>query len=244
VALKTYADGRLFGERHGGEPPAVVAMHGWGRSRSDFDVILEGLDAVSFDLPGFGASPPPDRVLGAHGYAEVLIPILAEMGRPVVLVGHSFGGRVAVAIAAGRPDLVRGMVLVGVPVLHRTDRRLRRSPLRYRIIKEAHRRGWISDTRLESEKRRRGSADYRAASGVMRDVLVKAVAETYETELSMVQCPVRLVWGETDDDVPVEVARRAAHLLADARLDVVEGVGHHVQLTAPDRVRSVIEELL
>ncbi len=219
-------------------------MHGWGRNRSDFDEVLHGLDAVSLDLPGFGASPPPADVLGAHGYGGLIAPVLEEAGRPLVLVGHSFGGRVATAIAADRPDLVAGMVLAGVPLLHRSDGPLRKAPRAYRLVRWAHRRGLVSDERLEAEKRRRGSPDYRAATGVMRDVLVKAVAETYERELRAVRCPVRLVWGVRDSDVPVEIAERALEFLADAELDVVDGAGHHLPRTSPDRLREAIEALL
>lgn len=244
MALKTYADGRLFGERFGAGPVRVVALHGWGRTRSDFDQVLDGLDAIALDLPGFGASPAPDDVLGAHGYAAVVAPVVEEIGVPVVLVGHSFGGRVAVALAADRPDLVRALVLAGVPLLHREDRPLRRPPLAYRAVRWAHRVGLVTDERLEREKRRRGSEDYRAATGVMRDILVRAVAETYEDELAAIGCPVRMVWGAADSDVPVAVAERAMALLGDASLEVVPDAGHHVQLRSPDRLRHAIESLL
>ena len=95
MALKTFAGGRIFGERHGDDPPSVVALHGWGRNRADFEQVLDGLDAVSLDLPGFGASPPPADVLGAHGYGGLIVPVLEEAGRPLVLVGHSFDFPVA-----------------------------------------------------------------------------------------------------------------------------------------------------
>ena len=104
--------------------------------------------------------------------------------------------------------------------------------------------GLISHERLESAKQRRGSADYRAASGVMRDILVKVVNETYEDELARVSCPVRMVWGADDREVPLEVAHRAAGLLDDVGLDVVEHCGHDVPRMAPERIRSAIEELL
>lgn len=243
MALKTFADGRLFGERFGAGQVRVVALHGWGRTHSDFDGVLGGLDAIALDLPGFGASPAPDQVLGAHGYAAIVAPVLESIGAPSVVVGHSFGGRVAVALAVDRPDLVRSLVLVGVPLLHRQDRPPRRPPLAYRAVRWAHRIGLLSNARLEREKRRRGSEDYRAATGVMRDILVRAVAETYAQELGAIRCPVRMVWGAADDDVPVAVAERALGLLDDATLDVVPDIGHHVLLNRPARVREAIESV-
>ena len=244
VALRTYADGALFGERFGTGQPRVVALHGWGRSHVDFDAVLKGLDAISIDLPGFGVSPPPAEVWGAVEYAAALQPVLEECVDSPVLVGHSFGGRVAAVYAAQTPHNVAGLVLAGVPLLHRDDRPPSRPSLIYRLAKWAYERGLISDGRMEEEKQRRGSEDYRAAAGVMRDILVKAVNESYEDELRLIRCPVRLVWGANDSEVPVSVAERAALLVEDVALDVVEGVGHHVTLNAPDRVRRAIEELL
>ena len=221
-----------------------MALHGWGRNRRDFVEVLDGLDAVSVDLPGFGASPPPAGAIGASGYAGLMAVLVEELGGRPVLVGHSFGGRVAAVLAAERPELVSGLVLVGVPLLRSGNRPTRKPSKAYRLVRWANQAGLISDRRLEREKRRRGSADYRAVSGVMRDVLVTVVNETYESELSRIECPVRMVWGADDREVPLEVAHRSAALLDDVKVDVVDGCGHDVPRLAPDRVRLAVEELL
>ena len=272
MALRSYVDGRLFGERWGAGAPRAVALHGWGRDRSDFAGVLEGLDALAVDLPGFGASPPPAQAAGAAWYARAAAALVEEIGAPQVVAGHSFGGRAAVVLAAQRPELVAGLVLVGAPLLRPAGRPARKPPLVYRLAKWGNKIGAVSSGRLEREKQRRGSADYRAASGVMRGVLVEAVNETYEDHLARLVCPVRLVWGSEDREVPIEVAFRAAELLAEPRpappssievevegegnggvrgmvdvdveLDAVEGCGHMVLLEAPDRVRTALEGLL
>ncbi|MDP9388251.1 MAG: alpha/beta hydrolase, partial [Actinomycetota bacterium] len=117
AVLKAFAGGRLFGVAHGSGPASVLALHGWGRSAADFDAALAGLDAVALDLPGFGATPPPPQAWGGAEYAAAVAPVLDEMAPPVVVLGHSFGGRVAVHLAASRPPLVAGLVLAGVPLV-------------------------------------------------------------------------------------------------------------------------------
>lgn len=243
VALKSLAGGRLFGTACGQKPPRVLALHGWGRSHRDFSAALEGLDAIAVDLPGFGASPPPEAAIGAHGYAEIVASVLSHFDRPPVVVGHSFGGRVAVALESDAPGSFAGMVLTGVPLVMRAH--TSKPPLGYRVVKAANRLGIVSDERLEREKRSRGSVDYRSATGVMRDVLVTAVNESYERELAAIDLPVRLLWGERDTEVPVEVAERAMEILGErASLSIVERGGHLLPVTDPDRVRAEIEALL
>lgn len=229
----------------------MLALHGWGRSHSDFDAALTGLvethpgtGAIALDLPGFGASPAPDAPCGAAGYAEMVHPVLDECSPRVTLVGHSFGGRIAVELAARFPDAVAALVLCGVPLLPRTDRPAARPALRYRIVRGLHRRRLLGEGTMERMRQRYGSPDYRRAAGVMRDVLVTAVNETYEDRLGRISHPVELVWGRQDNEVPVEVAERAAGLLADPRLTVLEQVGHDVPTEAPGALADAVARQL
>lgn len=238
--LKAFAGGRLFGSLHGTPPPGVVALHGWARTHRDFDATLAGLDALALDLPGFGATPPPPEPWGAAAYAAA---VAEAIEAPAVVVGHSFGGRVAVHLAVARPDLVRALVLTGVPLLRPPGAMRRKPALSFRVARALHRRGLVGDARMEAMRQRYGSADYRAAQGVMRAVHVTAVNETYEDELRALRCPVELVWGADDADVPVSVAHAAVEVIADARLTLLPGVGHLVPTTAPDALRAAIQRV-
>jgi pimeloyl-ACP methyl ester carboxylesterase len=148
-------------------------------------------------------------------------------------------------MAASRPESVGALVLTGVPLL-----RLRpptKPAAGYRVARWLQKRGLVSEDRLERERQKRGSADYRAAGGVMRDILVKVVNESYEAELATLRSPVRLLWGELDTEAPVSVARAALEILrgngADASLVVLGGIGHMLPLEEPAALRSVVDSL-
>jgi pimeloyl-ACP methyl ester carboxylesterase len=243
--LSALAGGRLLGVRYGSSPARVVALHGWQRSHADFDLVLEGLDAVAPDLPGFGATAPPPECWGAADYAGALAPVIEDEAPPVVVVGHSFGGRVATMLAAQRPQLVRALILSGVPLLRPPGTAPPAPALRYRVARALARAGVLSPARLEQQRQRYGSDDYRAASGVLRDVLVTVVGETnngtYRDALTALACPVELVWGEDDVVAPPPVAVAAAALVRDARLTMLPGVGHLTPLEAPGALREAIE---
>lgn len=237
------AFGGVFGERWGAAPPRVLAFHGWGRTRADLAPALGALPVIAVDLPGFGSTPPPPFPAGADGYAVAVAHLLDEIDGRAVLVGHSFGGRVAVALAVARPQRVAGLVLTGVPLV-RPDAAAARPSLRYRLARTLHRLRILSDERMEALRRRSGSADYRTARGVMRDVLVTVVNESYEDHLGMLDVPVRLVWGSDDATVPLEVAERAVPLISDVRLTVVEGTGHDLPVQRPDALRAAVAALV
>ena len=227
----------------------MLALHGWGRRGRDFSRALHDIPSLAPDLPGFGASPSPGEVIGAEGYADLVEPLLDEFETPPLVVGHSFGGRVATCLASRHPDAVSGMVLTGAPVVRLQA--ASKPSASYRLIRALHRLGLVSEDRIEAVRRRVGSSDYRNASGVMRDILVKVVNESYENQLGRIDCPVALVWGRSDREVPVAVAERALEVLAESGasgrtsdLKVIEGVGHNLPLEDPQALREVLLAML
>lgn len=222
MALTALLDGAVLAEKTGAEP-RVLALHGWGRTRADWLPALEGVPALAVDLPGFGASPPPAAGWGSRDYAELLAPVLADGGWTVA--GHSLGGRIALQLAAGWPDLIDKLVLTGVPSLLRRPT-TSKAPLAYRLARKANALGVLSAERMERQRRKHGSADYRAAEGVMRDTLVRLVNEDYRELLPAITAPVELVWGAHDTAAPLQMVREAAGLLATAELTVSESSGH------------------
>jgi len=246
VALRALADGALFAEAYGDGSPRVLALHGWGRRGNDFAASLAEFDALAIDLPGFGATPAPSEVLGAEGYAGLVAPVLDTFESPPVVVGHSFGGRVAVCLAAAHPDRIASLVISGSPLLRLGP--ARKPSAGYRMLRLLNRARVVSDDRMEELRQNRGSADYRAASGVMRDILVKVVNEGYEPQLRELRHRVLLLWGENDNDVPVAVAETALRIIRQAggtaELEVLPGVGHLVPTQAPEAIaRVLVEEL-
>jgi pimeloyl-ACP methyl ester carboxylesterase len=243
--LRTFADGGLIGSSSGIARPDVLALHGWARTHRDFDGVvaaIEGdgpadgpadppLDAIALDLAGFGSAPAPPEPWGTPEYARAVALVMADMAPRIVIVGHSFGGRVALHLAAGWPDRVHALVLTGVPL--RPPETGRRPSRRFRLARRLHRAGLIGEGRMEAFRQRHGSADYRNAEGVMRQVLVKTLAERYDEALASIRCPVELVWGDDDADAPLEMARAASASLAHASWTVCAGAGHLTPLTVP-----------
>ena len=230
--------GQAFAECTGRAPSDVVGLHGWARSHEDLAGPLSGLNALLIDLPGFGSSPEPPTAWGSDAYAELVAEALKSLHRPPVVVGHSFGGCVAVKLAAGWPELVSGVVLAGVPLLRCSAGST--PSWRFRAARWGSRHGVVSQDRMEKLRQRHGSEDYRRASGVMRSVLVRVVNESYEDDLRRISCPVELIWGVDDTAAPVEMAQRACELLPNARLEVIEDAGHMTPLSHPELLRSAV----
>jgi pimeloyl-ACP methyl ester carboxylesterase len=241
VAIQALADGRVLAERIGGSPARVVALHGWGRTGADFTGLLAGLDAVAIYLPGFGPAAAPDAVWGTDDYARLVAEAIEPLG-PVVVVGHSFGGRIAVRLAASRPGLVSGLVLTGAPLVRLAP--VSKPKLSYRIAKALNRIGLIPDSVLEARRKKAGSADYNAAQGIMRDIMVKTVNENYDDDLAGITAPTWMVWGENDTAAPTAAGKVASERIRGAHWTVVPGEAHLLTPVLSAAVRAAVEEAL
>ncbi len=242
----------VFGQAFGPPgPPAVVALHGWGRSAEDFTPGFgpgsgwQGGPVLAVDLPGFGSSPAPATPLGSAEMAVAVAAALRAVGaeRPVV-VGHSLGGRVAVRLAAASPELLGGLVLCGAPLVRRPGPP---PPLAYRLARFLGRLGLLGEARLEAVRQRYGSEDYRRAQGVLRASLVRLVNEDYREALEALAgapWPIELVWGERDTAAPPWVAEEIRAVVPQARLTVLPGVGHLVPLECPGALPAAVARVL
>lgn len=236
MALSSFAGGRLWGARFGGRPPRVLALHGWARSHADFGPVLEGFDAVALDLAGFGVAPEPPEPWSTQRYATEIAQVLSDMAPgPIVVLGHSFGARVGVHLAAANPDRVGSLVFTGAPLAPFPGAGQARPALVYRAGRALHRAHLLPSSRMEALRHRYGSDDYRRATPMMRGVLVKAVGETASSGYAPVLAAwaraggrLALVWGDGDRVASLEGTLSS---LAEARVPVadetvVAGAGH------------------
>jgi len=215
--------------------PLLVCAHGWGQTHEALLPLARSMARaaapVLVDLPGFGHSPPPPAAWGNAEYADAMAEWLTAMPRPRVWVGHSFGCRIALALAARHPEAVDAMFLVAAAGLppHRSPARRARIALRrwaYRAL-----RGLAPEGPARERLRERfGSADYRAA-GAMRPTFVRVVSEDLTDAARAVHCPVELVYGERDTETPPEIGARLQALIPGARLSVLQGLDHWTVLT-------------
>ncbi|MGP1347755.1 MAG: alpha/beta fold hydrolase [Phycisphaerales bacterium] len=180
-------------------------------------------------------------VLGVTRVVESVLDALVD--RPAVLVGNSLGGHMALRIAAARPDLVRGIALIGSSGLFEKsfEQGVQRDPSRQWLDAKI-RELFADDSRLEpglvdrvyEELRNRHSARafVKLGRSAKRDHLGSLLPE--------VRAPVELIWGRQDVVTPPSVAEEFARLLPEARIHWIDSCGHAPQLERPDALARAI----
>ncbi len=214
----------------------LVFLHGWGVNRDSLRgiaTLFQHTHTVHLlDLPGFGEAPPPPPDWDTIHYTDLVQQyILDRLTGSVLLVGHSFGGRVSVRLGARRLAQVRGLVLMGVPglPLPRWSRRwVRRTSIRTLRRMLIGLKPVLGEAPIQWHTARFGSKDYLAA-GALRSVLVKVVNEDLTESAQSIASPVLLIWGTDDTETPIWLARRYQSLLGGrATLELLPHKDHHL----------------
>lgn len=220
-----------------GEGELVLLLHGWGSNITLFEnmacILERKYKVIAMDMPGFGESDEPSEPWCVDDYVDFVLEFLKEYDfSKITLLGHSFGGRVIIKMASRElPFEIEKVILVdsaGVKPektasqkakqsVYKATRKIYSSPLVSKLFPDA----------LENLRRKNGSADYNAASPVMRQTLVKVVNEDLCELMPNVKAPTLLVWGSNDDATPLSDAKKMEQLMPEAGLVVFEGAGHY-----------------
>jgi len=234
--------------RAGSGAPVLVLHHDIGRPEpSPFDDALASLCAVlAPSHPGYDRSSRPDWMRSVRDVAVLYQWLLAErdLARDLTLVGLGFGGWIAAEMATMAPRMLKRLVLVGAMGIKPE-------------------RGEIADQALLSyiDYVRRGFADQRAFDRLFgaepstsrleqwdlnREMTFRIAWKPYMYNptlphlLGGVATPALIVWGRDDRLVPLECGERYQKTLPHARLEIVDGAGHFVDMEQPDVLARLV----
>lgn len=234
-----------------GEGRPLILMHGWGCNhttvRSIASTAAQTHTVYNIDFPGFGDSQEPTDVWGVERYTRLVEELVAQEGLDSpVLIGHSFGGRVAILYSSR--NKVDKVVLVDAAGI-KPKRSLKYYFKVYTF--KAGKRFWEillgkekAQKRIDQMRAKRGSSDYAGASPMMRRILSKVVNEDLTDRLQMISAPTLLIWGENDTATPIADAKKMLRLIPDAGLVSFPGCGHYSFLDNPIQFRAVLSSFL
>ena len=219
----------------------IVLLHGWGQNIEMMQFLGDPLSnsyrITILDFPGFGESEEPQEVWNITDYANMLHELLTKLKiENPTLIGHSFGGRVAIRYAAQYP--VEKLVLFGSPCVITK----KKQPLKVKALKAAKKIPGMKKI-AEIAKNYIGYRDYKAASPMMRNILVQVVNEDLSDYAKKITAPTLLIWGDQDTEAPVEEAKLLEKLLKDGALIILPGT-HYAYLENLNQVVNIINKFM
>lgn len=232
----------------------LIILHGWNLSGKRFDPLTRELKKLGFrifapDFPGFGEEPAPDTAWHVADYAHFLNAYIKKNNiKKPVLVGHSFGGRVALKFAELYPAMVDKLVLTGTPGF---------SPIpspKLKFFLFISKIGGVvfmlPGLKSAADKARKwlyyiaGAREFLRAEGSMRQTFKYIVSDDLVASMNSVCVPCMLVWGELDTIVPVAIAKRMEAQINGAILTVIPGADHGVPFRQAKQFAAEISKFL
>jgi pimeloyl-ACP methyl ester carboxylesterase len=237
-----------------GEGPAILILHGWGGSSDSWVEVQKilsqkGYKVVVPDLPGFGKSVTPPSSWGLEDYMKFVSEFVGKLGlERFFLLGHSFGGRIAVKFALVFPEEIKSLILC-------SSAGIKPKPgFKTRIIFSLAR---IGNAVLAPKIMRRFKdsirnlfyvflrhKDYVKADGTMKEIIKNVLAEDLLPEISRIKIKTLLIWGDKDRMVPLKYGYVFKEKIEFSRIEVFPQVGHSPHLEAPQKLSETILRFL
>lgn len=251
-----------------GEDTPLLFLHGQGASISEYSFVLkdfaDDFKVFAMDFPGFGKSDKPDPAYSVQFYRDLLVSFLDSIGlEKVWLVGHSFGGLIALLFADCHLDKILGMTLAApggfydystsAEMFFRnafslkaiietpTDKAIKN----YRKISFHH----ITSEVEEFLSIRRKLLDHKTCEFIqyaktMIHNLDIVFGEKFVGQQLKFPFPVQLIWGEKDQMLPVSALENAKKSIPDAHVDLIRECGHFPMLEYPDHFVSIVKSYI
>jgi pimeloyl-ACP methyl ester carboxylesterase len=265
--------GHSVGFRRGGSGEKILLIHGLAGSSKTWDEVIPLLtphaDVIAIDLLGHGESAKPTGDYSLGAFASGLRDFLSILGvDSVTIVGHSFGGGVAMQLAYQHPHLVDRLVLVGSGGLGREVSWLLRlltlpgaeyvmpfafpKPIVDRatdVGRQLGRRN-IRNRKLAEMWRAysslAGATNRKAFVRTMRGVIEPSgqTVNASDRLYLAAHVPTMIVWGDQDGIIPVAHAHAAHELIPTSRLEILEGIGHFPHAEQPEIFADLLIDFL
>ena len=241
-----YKNKYVYFEKTGSGNP-IILLQGWAASSTIFESITNILKTkytiYVIDLPGFGKSEEPDKPYNLDDYVDLLYQFIIDLDiyNPILL-GHSFGGRIAIKFASLYN--VSKLILVDSAGLKQKNFiKTKTKILLYKLKKKYYKitKNVIkyNDLLINS-----GSTDYKEASVIMKKILVNVTNEYLDKYLKDITCDTLIIWGKKDDVTPYYNAIKLKKKIKNAGLVTLEGVGHFPFIESKKTFNKILKSYL
>jgi len=222
----------------------LLFLHGWRSSATAWSEIIKTLDNKDFliyalDLPGFGGSAMPRASMTVDDYAQIVKEFIEKKGlKSIVLVGHSFGGRIAIKLLANYPHLVEKLVLVdsaGVIMKQNKTNIIRAIA---KIVKPFFKPNFMQKARRKIYESL-GAQDY-LETPELKQTFVNVLNEDLTPYLGKISQPTLIIWGANDEDTPMEIEKIMHQKIINSQEIILENAGHFSFIDQPTKFSEAV----
>jgi len=247
---KVLINGRSVNYKTAGKGLVFLILHGWGSKSDKWKEVISqiadnGFKVIAPDLPGFGKSDQPQKAWGVEEYADFVEQFVSSLNlNKLNILGHSFGGAVAVKYTQKFPHRIKKIILVGAALFRRKKLKLRVFYIFSKIFKILKFLPFYNKLRKAIYKFIIRKSDYPYTKGLMKSIYLKVIKQDLTWELSQIKNPALIIWGENDKVKPLKEAHKINQILSNSELKIISEVGHSPYYKKPSQLTNLIINFL
>lgn len=224
-----------------GEGKPLLILHGWGSSSEKWQRVGQLLaqnriKVIIPDLPGFGNSQKPSSPWGLDDYCNFIEEFIKFLNLDkFFLLGHSFGGALAVKCSLKFLEKINKLFLVGAACIRKKTVKVRL----LRVISKLFNHPPLFIKKVFYRK-----SDYLSVEGVMKETYLKIIEEDLTDILPQVQIPTMIIWGKKDNTTPIKHAYLIRSKINNSKLEIIPNISHSPHLESPEKLAEIITKFL
>lgn len=231
-----------------GSGKPVIIMHGWGQNLEIMYSIVNNLKdnylVYNIDLPGFGQSDEPNFAYTLDDYALFLEEFIKQNKvKDPIIIGHSFGCRVAIKYAIKNDNLDKLIFTGAAGIKDRHGILFYIRLYAYKFIKKFKDVPFIKHY-IQEAMENSGSEDYKNSSPIMKEVLKNSINEDLSDVLNQIKVDTLLIYGSEDDATPLWMGEMMKARIKKSKLIVYEGASHFAYLEQIERFNKDVNDFL
>ena len=244
----------------------LLILHGWGSNSLRWQKVKEllekeGIEVWILDLPGFGIEPSPEKPWGRDDYINWIFQKIKDYNPPTTqqgklynnwqkfnLLGHSFGGGLAVKIATNFPEKIEKLILCAPAIIKRKSIK---TYLFYWIAYLGKKIFSLPGLKIFFPLAQKliyklaGARDYYVADGMMKETMKKiGKEEPLENYLEKIKISTLILWGKRDDVLPLKDAYSIKEKIEDSKLKIIPRARHSPHREAPEELAEILVQFI
>lgn len=215
----------------------LLILHGWGHSSKNWETVISLLDKnyryIALDLPSFGNTQNLPSPSGVPEYTTFTHQFISKLNlKSVSLLGHSFGGQIAVDFSLKYPKMVEQLILLSPTCIRQPSPKTKLLSSIKKIFPFAGRFGQLFH-----------SSDYTNSSPIQKKVLSTILTQDFSNKLVDIIPNTHVIWGSEDKEIPYS-GKVIAESVPNSQLHIIYSSGHNPHVTHPQKLTSIINEIL
>ena len=223
----------------------IIILHGWARSLDKWQNFLDalkkkGIEVDLLKIPGLTAKL--EKIWELTDYINWLKNILDKEKGKVILVGHSNGGRIALAFTNLYPEKVEDLILINSAAIYHNELPLQIKRFAFKAIAKIGKKLTSSKSIKNLLYKFARESDYKDLDKNAKQTMINLISADLKSILPQIKAPTLIIWGAQDKITPLSDGLLINELIKNSKLEIIQGARHSPQFTHVKEVVNIIAE--